>query len=145
MRTPNHQAPVSLDLTPLLEKLGYIKRTKQTKGAGTARYKQFDSRTTSQLQEQRFSGMRANDMWNRFEIWLIGRLHSTLTYAEVFLRPARLNEWYCECFGLDKINLDAKAQRDMQLLEERRAMLSDPEVQRGLQRIEDAGKKKSSK
>ena len=75
-------------------------------------------------------------MWNRFEIWILGRLHSTLTYSEFFLRPARLNEFYCEAFGLDKINLDAKTQRDIQLLEERRALLSEPDIQKAFDALE---------
>lgn len=131
MRTRNHQAPLGLDLTKILTEMGYIKGGKKREvGTGTARFKQHDQRTTAQLQEQRWNGIRANNIWNRFEIWFHGQIHSTLTYAEVALNPDRLNTWYCEVFGLDKINLDAKAQRDIEALKERKAMMSEPELQR---------------
>lgn len=136
-RPRNHSAPISLDLTKMLEQMGYIKRQKPE---AIMKYRAFDTRTTSQLQSQKFSGMRANDMWNRFEIWLLGNLHTTLSYAEFFLRPERLNEWYCEAFGLKEINLDAAAQRDVDLLKERKALLSQPEVQKAVDALQEIKK-----
>lgn len=131
-----------MDLTKILEAAGYIKKDKQIAGTGTMRFRLFDKRTSAQLAEQGFSGMRANDLWNRFEIWILGRLDSTLSYAEFFLRPEKLNEWYCEVFGLKEINLDAAAQRDVELLKERKALLSEPEVQKAIDVLQSKRNKK---
>ncbi len=125
-------AIASLDLTGLMEKLGYIKRTRQEPGVGTSVFRRRDERTSAQLEAARFSGIRANDMWNRFELWILGNVANTLTYQAFFLRPESLNEMYCETFGIDKINLAAETQRDIEKLQERKALLGEPEVQRAL-------------
>lgn len=136
-KNPHNNPLANIDLTALLEAAGYIKRTRTPPKEGQLKYNARDTRTTAQLEAARFSGMRANDMWNRFEIWLLGRLESTLTYAEVFINPDRLNLWYCEVFGLDKIFIDQKAQRDLELLRERKALLSEPEVQKAVDALQE--------
>jgi hypothetical protein len=89
------------------------KTGQQAEGALKPKYNEFDTRTSAQLTEQRFSGLRANDMWNRFEIWIQGNLATTLTYQTFLLNPDSLNKWYCECFGLHEIKFDEKNQRDI--------------------------------
>lgn len=86
----------------------------KAEGALNVKYNEFDERTSAQLKEQKFSGLRANDMWNRFEIWIYGNLHSTLSYQEFLLNPDRLNLWYCETFGLDELRFDDKTQADIE-------------------------------
>lgn len=125
-------ALASLDLTGMLEKLGYLKRTKRAPQPGDLKFNRLDGRTTSALEAESFSGIRANDLWNRFEIWIFGRIEETVSYQQFFLRPESLNDAYCKTFGIDKINLDAAAQRDIQKLQERKAMLSIPEVHKAL-------------
>jgi hypothetical protein len=133
----------------LLKQLGYLGGVKRQKPedipTGNLQFRKADSRTTSALQADRFSGIRANEMWLRFEIWVLGQIHviphtgqeAILTYHEFFLNPRRLNEMYCECFGLDQVSFDAQTQRHIKLLEERKSQLSEPEVQKTLERLAD--------
>lgn len=130
-------AALGIDLLGILEKSGYVKRNKTAPGIGQARWNGRDSRSTADLQTKEFSGIRANDLWNRFEFWILGRVETTLSYAEFFLRPQKLTETYCELFGLDKINLDAATQQDIKKLQERKEMLSEPELQRVISQLED--------
>ena len=91
-----------------------------------------DSRTFSQLAEQKFSGIRANDLWLRFEIWILGRLDRTLSYTEFFNRPESLNELYAEAFGLNVVVLSDNTKRDIQHLKDRRILLNDADIKRAL-------------
>lgn len=121
-------------MTDLLSKIAQAQidkgRRKQQAGVGTARFRKNDDRTISKLQEQKFSGIRANELWLRFEIWILGRLEKSVSYQEIFLNTNALEKAYCEVFGIDHINMDIKTKQELQKLEERKAQLSEPEVQR---------------
>jgi hypothetical protein len=95
----------------------------QAEGLLKPKYNEFDERTSAQLKEQEFSGLRANDMWNRFEIWIYGNLHATLSYQEFFLNPDRLSLWYCEVFGLHELRWDEKTQADIERVRAKKEQL----------------------
>lgn len=125
-------------MADLLAKIGKLPTQRKAEiKTGQAVLRKADDRTIAQLQEQRFSGIRANELWNRFEIWIYGRIDRTVTYQEIFLNPQRLNTAYCEAFGIDHINLDAATQRELRKLEERKSQLSEPEVQDAASRLVD--------
>lgn len=100
-----------------------------------------DERTFAQLAEQRFSGIRANDLWLRFELWILGRLERTISYSEFFNEPEALNKMYSEYFDLD-IKLSDNVANDIKRLKERKVLLGDTDIQRALQAREDAEKRK---
>jgi len=126
------------NMLDLLQKIGAIKTgKKEGPKPGQAVFRKVDDRTTSQLEHAQFSGIRANELWNRFEIWILGHIATTVSYQEIFLNPQRLNMAYCEVFGLDHINMDAKTNRDLARLEERRRELKEPEIENVLSRIAD--------
>ena len=104
------------------------KATKSIKIKGNMR----DDRTFSQLAEQCFSGIRANDLWLRFEIWIIGRLDRTLSYTEFFNRPESLNELYAEAFGLDQVRLSENVSNDIKQLKDRKILLNDSDIKKAL-------------
>lgn len=106
---------------------------KKDKPKGTFQVKgnMRDDRTFSQLAEQRFSGLRANDLWLRFEIWILGKLNETLSYGEFFKDPDSLNRLYAKTFGID-ITFSEGAMRDIAKLKERKILLDDPDIQRAL-------------
>lgn len=97
----------------------------QAKGALRPTYKEFDDRTTAQLQEQRFSGLRANDLWNRFEIWILGHIETTVTYQEFFVNPDALNTAYCNTFGLHEMTLDDKNKAEIERAMDKKRQLQD--------------------
>lgn len=80
-----------------------------------------DPRGTSEFAHDRFSGLRANDLGRRFELWIYGRLHSTLSYADFNDRPQRLNEWYVESFGLKEAELHGETANAIVEVEARKA------------------------
>lgn len=108
-----------------LEKAGYKVPGSQKKKPNTMMVKenQFDDRTFAQLEAAKFSGIRANDLWNRFEFWILGKIAETVSYQQFWLRPAVLNETYCELFCLKEMMLDAATQREVNRVEERKAEL----------------------
>ena len=61
---------------------------------------EYDTRTSSDLKHARFSGIRANDLMNQFEIWILGNVEKTVPYAEFWINEQALTEAYCIVFGL---------------------------------------------
>lgn len=61
---------------------------------------EYDQRTTADLKNARFSGIRANDLMNQFEIWILGQVDRTVTYAQFWQDEQSLTTAYCIAFGL---------------------------------------------
>jgi len=80
-----------------------------------------DTRGPSELSHDRFSGLRANNTFRVFELWILGQRHSMLTYSEFMERPERLNEWYCDTFGLNETELHSETQNAVIEVEVRKA------------------------
>lgn len=80
----------------------------------------FDQRTAEDLRIDNFSGLRANNMLMRFEIWLVGRLHRELPYSTFYADPNIMVRWYADAFGLD-VELDEQTQKAVIEVEARKA------------------------
>ena len=133
------QPPLPFNIQHLLKTLGYGPKPKKREGTFLVKGNMLDDRTMAQLQAQRFSGLRMNELWLRIECWILGRMEWSISYSEFFLRPAMLNEKYAETFGIQPV-FDDRTQKDIKTLEERRSLLSAPEVQKTLERLEDPSK-----
>jgi len=88
---------------------------------------QFDPRTITQLSDAQFSGLRANDMFNRFEFWILGNIVETIGYQQMLLNPDILNKTYCEIFGLKEIVFDAKTNADIKRIRDLKKQVQDAE------------------
>lgn len=66
---------------------------------------EFDGRTQSDLTTARFSGIRANDLANRFEIWILGQIDRTVSYQEFWTNEHSLTTAYCIAFGLKEATI----------------------------------------
>ena len=79
-----------------------------------------DTRTSEQIAADGFSGLRANNLMMRFEIWLVGRLHRELPYSTFYADPNIMVRWYADAFGLD-VELDDQTQKAIIEVEARKA------------------------
>lgn len=137
--------PVNDTILRLLKSLGKIPSPLQRKKAPTAgaflvKGNMHDERTMSQLSQQNFSGIRANDIWMRIELWILGRVADSLSYKDFMEDPERLNKLYAETFGIEPVFTEG-VRRDMLRLKERHVLLGDTDIQRALQAQEDTEKK----
>jgi hypothetical protein len=71
----------------------------------TMKMNEHDNRTSSELRDQKFSGLRTNDLASRFEIWIAGSIEKTLSYQRFWEEPHSLETVYCEAFGLKEITM----------------------------------------
>jgi len=112
-------------LAGVLERSGFKTKKHPTGKTMTVKMNEFDDRTMAQLQAAEFSGIRSNDLWNRFEIWILGQVADTVSYQQFFVNPNTLNETYCKVFGLHDMQLDDATKKDIARLEMRRQSLGD--------------------
>lgn len=105
----------------IARKLGEVNnRDRHSSGRIKVSVNDHDSRTSEQIAADRFSGLRANNLLMRFEIWLVGRLHRELPYSTFYADPNIMTRWYADAFGLD-IELDDQAQKAIIEVEARKA------------------------
>lgn len=120
---PNDQAKArelaALKSIYMPDRLSRKERIEQ--GRIPAKVNLYDERTTADMKSERWSGLRANDLWRRFEIWLVGNLESTLSYDRFKQKPTSLNLWYCEVFGLKETELHEESQKAVLEIEVRKA------------------------
>jgi hypothetical protein len=105
----------------IARKLGEIQdRDRHSSGRIRVSVNNHDTRTSEQIAADRFSGLRANNLLMRFEIWLVGRLHRELPYATFYADPNIMTRWYADAFGLD-VELDDQTQKAVIEVEARKA------------------------
>lgn len=113
----------------------HARRTERDQDKGRIRVKinDFDKRSMRELEDAKFSGLRANQIWNRFELWILGRLHDSLPFSTFMQRPSSLIDFYCEAFGIEKAQLEDETHRAVLEAEARKvsAMVAD-RTMRGL-------------
>lgn len=109
-----------------LEKSGYKVPGQKHPQGKTMMIKEnkYDTRGHAELEKAKFSGIRANDLWNRIEFWILGQLADTVTYQQFWQRPECLNEKYCELFGLKEMALDDATQREVLRIHTRKEEIS---------------------
>ena len=81
-------------------------------------YNEHDQRSSSDLKQERWSGIRTNEILLRFEIWIAGEIAQTVPYHQFFSDPDSLNVAYCLAFGLREASLQGavtEAMREMTL------------------------------
>lgn len=94
----------------LLNKVEDIRKRKEGNGKIKVHINSRDERTHADLAADQFSGLRTNEVFMQFEIWLIGRLASRLSYADFYADPRSLTRMYVDTFGID-VELDAETER----------------------------------
>ena len=65
----------------------------------------FDERTTSDLAVARFSGLRVNQIMRIIEVWVVGRVQGSVSFADFERDPHALTMQYCQVFGLNNAEL----------------------------------------
>lgn len=102
-------------------KLGEIQdRDRHSSGRIKVSVNNHDTRTSEQIAASGFSGIRANNLLMRFEIWLVGKLHRELPYSTFYKDPNIMTRWYADAFGLD-VELDDQTQKAIIEVEARKA------------------------
>lgn len=105
----------------IAQKMGEIdNRDRHSSGRIKVSVNNHDTRTSEQIAADRFSGLRANNLMMRFEIWLVGRLHRELPYSTFYADPNIMTRWYADAFGLD-VELDDQTQKAVIEVEARKA------------------------
>lgn len=89
----------------------------------TSPLNEFDTRDTRDLIRDGFSGIRANDIAERLEIWIRGRIARTVSYLEFVADPEILNRTFIEVFHFHNATLDDESNKMIAELRRRKAFV----------------------
>jgi len=73
-----------------------------------------DFALSSELKEQKWSGLRHNSLTDTAELWILGEVRGTVSKAQIQLDPLAINKMYEEVFMLDNILPDIVELREIQ-------------------------------
>lgn len=96
---------------------------KQRQGKIKVKVNDYDQRSQRDLALDKFSGLRANHIWLRFELWIYGRLHNTLAYSSFWNDPSSLSRFYIDSFDLTEVSLEEETHRAVIEVEARKAAI----------------------